>query len=189
MVIFGLDRSKPSGCFAVFDYDVSKSQGVTLRLPKGEWFPRQGGGAIVCTKVTVQDNERYAVKPCFDQRIYTYGFGRGVGEISLEYVIFGSGGVAKTLGRSGGARTIRGQSAVKDFFGAYDKSRLSQSGAQAILSFGGGMTKRGIITGMEFSTVSTELNMFGGRLQLMMVDSKPFTASAANGGGGSWQLN
>lgn len=175
MIIFGVDSSKPSGCFAVFDYDVSKSRGVTLKLPVGAPFPAAGNEAspIVCTKVTLQEQERYAVKPCFDKRIYTYSFGRGVGVCSIEYVIFSKSGVAKTLGDQGSTKTVRQTTAVQDFLDAYEKNRLSASAAQAILSFGGGVTRRGIIVGMDLHTVSTELSMFGGKLSLMMIDAKP----------------
>jgi len=193
MRVFGTDSTSPRGCFMAFDVDTVSSGGAVVRLPQLgqdiQTLPNQAEGRfnypLVAVNVAFSQKELVAFLQCFGSRIYTYTFGADLGDLSVSFVGFLSGGRSKVFGQDVAASEFSKADVVNDFLTAYKQSRVSASRKLAKVSLGSGACLQGFIIGMDSSTMAVETNLQAFNLKMKLVEVQG--AQQTGGGEGTSQ--
>ena len=171
MVVFGYD-SKSRGCYHQMMIGTMASRGAYMTLPGGT-IPAAGGGGTpppyFVVGVSFTTKEKYYLVQCFQDRTFTYAFGRDPAQSMISV-----SGVAFLI--SAGGRGI--SSAMPKLLRTYEKSRLANSLSYGSVSIGGA-TLQGFVVGFSTTTVNPEINLQGFEVQLLAIDP-----TGSGGGGG-----
>lgn len=167
MDIFG-NFNQVRGCFYRHSLTVKGVSGVggakniNLILPAANLHIGTKNSPYVITAVDFSQKEKYSFVECFDDRVYTYGFGHDpkASFISVKFVAF-------LASPDGGF-----SNSVNLLADAYSKSRLSKAKSPAKLIIGGS-TYWGFVVGFESSTVNAEYNIKEVVLLLAITSAQP----------------
>ena len=177
MRVFGTDSSSPRGCFVAFDVDMAGSSGAVVRLPEVssiKTLPSQEAGQanypLVVVNLAFSQKELAAFLRGFGGHIYTYTFGEDLGELTVAFIGFLSGGRSLVYGQDREVSDFSKVDIIEDFLTAYKQSRVSASKKLATVSLGGRSYLQGFIVGMDSTTMAIETNLQSFNLRLKLVE-------------------
>lgn len=151
MLIF--NGGKGRGCIMPLKIDVRDSHGITLELPGGQTFPAKASGSempFITIGASFSLQEIVSHLRCFNDAIYTYAFGNGVGSAQMQLVcpLMSAGGTASATN-------------IKQMVTAYASGRISKSLKNCKLMFcSDGLVIPGQLVGLSCQPYSAEHNLF-----------------------------
>ena len=157
MTIFGDGGGR--GCFIKFNFSATPSKGAILSLPSGAKIPAADASTgLVVTDVSLSQSESVAHLKCFNDTIYTFVFGANLGDVTVGFLAFLSGGKINNRGSVSNAG-LTGGGSFATVLKYYADNRISKIKKLATVSMGGGEVISGQVVGMSTSTQNAETNI------------------------------
>ena len=165
MNIFGENNV---GCFVRARYGFAAGEGAVLAIVTGDnktldELPSNITDPFVVTGINFGQKENVHFQQAFNDRIYTYAFGAGLGQLDVQFAAF----MGRKLSDEERQRATAAVTTVLPspeetlarMLSVYSRGRVSQSKGQAVLSIGDSSVLRGPIIGMQSGTSNTEVGL------------------------------